>query len=46
MIQPQRRAHYAVWLVLPLLLAAVLVAALAFRPPEPRNPGLHWSGVK
>jgi hypothetical protein len=43
MIQPLRRAHFRIWVVLALLLYAVLLAGLlAQRTTTPPNPTLHW----
>ena len=43
MIQPLRRAHFRIWVVLALLLYAVLLAGLlARRTTTPPNPTLHW----
>jgi hypothetical protein len=43
MIQPLRRAHFRIWVVLALLLYAVLLAGLlARRATTPPNPTLHW----
>jgi hypothetical protein len=43
MIQPLRRSHFRVWLVLPLLLAALFVAGLLVRrPTTPENAHIRW----
>ena len=43
MIQPLRRAHFRVWLVLAVLLYAVFLAGLrARRATMPANAALHW----
>jgi len=43
MIQPLRRAHFRIWVVLALLLYAVFLAGLlARRTTTPRNPTLQW----
>jgi hypothetical protein len=43
MIQPLRRAHLRIWIVLAGILYAVFVAGLlARRTTTPRNPNLHW----
>jgi len=43
MIQPLRRAHFRIWVVLALLLYAVFVAGLLARhSTTPRNPSFHW----
>lgn len=47
MIQPLRRAHLRIWIVLPFLLGALLVAGLmARREATPVNTGLHWEKYK
>ena len=43
MIQPLRRAHFRIWVVLALLLYAVFLAGLLTRrATTPPNPTLHW----
>ena len=43
MIQPLRRAHLRIWIVLAVVLYAVFAAGLlARRETTPRNPDLHW----
>ena len=43
MIQPLRRAHFRIWLVLAVVLYAVFVAGLAARrSTTPKNPNLDW----
>ena len=43
MIQPLRRAHFRIWVVLPLLLFALLAAGLYVRrTTTPVNPALDW----
>ena len=43
MIQPLRRAHFRIWIVLTAILYAVFAAGLlARRASTPRNPNLHW----
>lgn len=45
--RPLRKAHLAVWMLLPLLLAAVLTLSLrARRPTTPVNRGLHWESLR
>ena len=47
MIQPLRRAHFRIWLVLALLLYAVFLASLlARRTTTPPNPAIHWERVR
>ena len=47
MIQPLRRAHFRIWVVLALLLYAVcLFGLLARRTATPRNPTLHWEQLR
>ena len=46
MIQPLRRAHFRIWVVLALLLYAVFLGGLlARRTTTPPNPKLHWEQV-
>jgi hypothetical protein len=43
MIQPLRRAHLAIWVVIPALLAVLFFAGLTVRRiSAPANPGVHW----
>jgi hypothetical protein len=43
MIQPLRRAHLRIWIVLTALLYGLVIAALAARrSATPPNPNLHW----
>jgi len=43
MIQPLRRAHFRIWLVLAVVLYVVFIAGLlARRTSTPPNPNLHW----
>lgn len=43
MIQPLRRAHFRIWLVLAVLLYAVFIAGLLVRRTStPPNSNLHW----
>jgi hypothetical protein len=43
MIQPLRRAHFRIWVVLTLLLCGIFLAGLlARRSTTPPNPSLHW----
>lgn len=47
MIQPLRRAHSRIWVVLALLLCAVFVASLmARRTTTPPSPTLHWENLR
>ena len=47
MIQPLRRSHFGVWIVLPVLLAILFVAGLiARRSTLPRNADVHWGTYK
>ena len=47
MIQPLRRAHFRIWLVLAVVLYAVFVAALlARRSTTPLNSNLHWEQLQ
>jgi len=46
-IQPLRRAHFHIWLVLAVALYAVLIAGLlARRTSTPPNPNLHWEQLR
>jgi len=43
MIQPLRRAHFRIWLLLAVALYSVFIAGLVLRQTTtPPNPGLHW----
>ena len=43
MTRPLRKAHAAIWMALPILLAIVFVASLlARRSTTPVNPQLRW----
>ena len=47
MIQPLRRAHFRIWVVLALLLYGVfLTGLLARRTTTPTNPALHWEHLR
>ena len=47
MIQPLRRAHFRIWVVMAVLLYAVFVAGLLVRrTTTPPNPTLHWEQVR
>ena len=47
MIQPLRRAHFRIWVVLALLLYAVFLAGLlARRTTTLPNPALHWEQLR
>jgi hypothetical protein len=47
MIQPLRRAHRAIWIVLPVILGVLFFAALLRRGPTmPINPNVHWEIYK
>jgi hypothetical protein len=47
MIQPLRRAHFTIWMVLAVLLYAVVFAGLtARRSTTPTNPNLHWENLR
>jgi hypothetical protein len=47
MIQPLRRSHFRIWMVLPLLLYALLIAGLAVRRnTTPSNPAVHWEDCR
>jgi hypothetical protein len=42
MIQPLRRAHYRIWMVLPILLFAIFIAGLVTRhTTTPVNPAFN-----
>jgi len=43
MMQSLRRAHFRIWLVLPVILVLLWVAGLAARrTATPVNPAVHW----
>jgi hypothetical protein len=43
MIQPLRRRHFSIWILLTSLLVVLFTAALAVRrPTTPTNPALRW----
>jgi hypothetical protein len=43
MIAPLRRAHYRIWVVLPLILYAIFIAGLlGRRDTTPPNAGVQW----
>jgi len=47
MIQPLRRAHFRIWLVLALILYALFAAGLlARRSTTPRNPNILWEQLR
>ena len=47
MIQPLRRTHFRIWLVLPLLFAVLFAAGLiARRSTLPLNAHIHWETYK
>ena len=47
MIQPLRRAHLRIWIVLSAILYTVFAAGLlARRSATPRNPNLHWERTR
>jgi len=47
MIQPLRRAHLRIWIVLAAVLFMVVIAGLtARRSATPRNPDLHWERLR
>ena len=47
MIQPLRRAHLRIWVVLAVGLYALLIAGLlARRNTTPPNPGVHWEQLQ
>jgi hypothetical protein len=42
-IQPLRRAHFRIWVVLAVVLYAVFISGLLVRRTStPPNPNLHW----
>ena len=42
MIQPLRRTHYWIWMILTVVIFAVFLAGLMARRPAPTNNGLNW----
>ena len=48
MIQPLRRWHFRIWIVLAILLPVLFVAGLlaSHSTTTPVNPGLHWEPMK
>jgi hypothetical protein len=47
MIQPLRRTHFRIWVVLPVVLAILFVAGLIVRRPTlPPNANVHWEKYK
>jgi hypothetical protein len=47
MIQPLRRRHFQVWLLLPLLIAGLFAAGLLVRRPTlSPNPNFSWETYK
>jgi len=47
MIQPLRRAHLNIWIVLAAVLYLIVVAGLlARRSTTPPNPNLHWEQLR
>ena len=47
MIQPLRRAHFRIWVILSALLSILFIAGLLVRRPvTPKNPNLHWEKYK
>jgi hypothetical protein len=47
MIQPLRRAHFRIWLVLAVVLYTVFVTGLmARRSTTPRNANVHWEQLR
>lgn len=47
MMQPLRRNHLSIWVVLPILLGVLFVAGLmARRTTMPVNSGVHWDKYK
>ncbi len=47
MIQPLRRNHFRIWIVLPLLLYALLIAGVSVRrTTTPENPAIHWEDYR
>ena len=47
MIQPLRRRHYGIWIVLTMLLSVLFAAGLMVRrPTTPNNPSVNWEKNK
>ena len=47
MMQPLRRSHLRIWVVLSTLLTALFAAGLmSRRPTMPKNPAVHWERYK
>jgi hypothetical protein len=47
MIQPLRRAHFRIWLVLAVVLYALFLAGLIVRrSTTPLNPNVHWEKLQ
>ena len=47
MIEPLRRSHFRIWILLSVLLPALLAAGLIVRRPTiPKNPNVHWEKYK
>jgi len=47
MIEPLRRSHLRIWVVLSALLSVLFAAGLIVRrPTTPKNPNVHWEKYK
>ncbi len=47
MIQPLRRGHFRIWILLAVLLPILLLAGLAAQhPTTPWNPAVNWESFK
>jgi len=47
MIEPLRRSHFRIWIVLSALLLVLFTASLIVRrPTTPKNPNVHWEKYK
>lgn len=47
MMQPLRRAHFRIWLILPAILVLLWAAGLASRrTAAPVNPAVHWEAFQ
>ena len=47
MIEPLRRSHFRVWIVVSALLSILYTAGLIVRRPTmPKNPNAHWEKYK
>lgn len=47
MMQPLRRSHLRIWIVLSALLTALFAGGLVSRrPTKPKNPNVHWELYK